>query len=65
MELIQSLFRNDPWMVTALITRESNFCANLFQWVNTILEYIGVANKLRALGMKAIEEKRDSSIKTM
>ncbi len=52
-------------MTTYWISRESSFALYLFQWVNTILEYIGVANKLRALGMKAIEEKRDSSIKTM
>lgn len=60
---IAELFANDPWMRAGLITRESKFCMNLFQWVNTIIEYIGVANKLRALGMKAIEEKRNASLK--
>ena len=62
---IQDLFNNDPWMAANLILRESNFCANLFQWVNTILEYIGVANKLRALGMQAIEKKKNESSTTM
>ena len=63
MAQVEELFSNDPWMRTGLIGRESKFCMNLFQWVNTIIEYIGVANKLRRLGMKAIEDKRNASLK--
>jgi hypothetical protein len=51
-------------MVAHLIKRESHFCSYLFQWVHTIMEYIGVANKLRVLGMQEIEKERDKHLNT-
>ena len=48
---ITELYKNDPWMTVAWIRRESSFALYLFMWVSTILEYIGVANKLRSLGL--------------
>ena len=57
---IETLFANDQWMTTGWIRRESSFALYLFMWVNTILEYIGVAMKLKGLGLKEIEERRDA-----
>ena len=60
---MRDIFANDRYMSVYWISRESTFALYLFQWVNTIIEYIGVANKLRRLGMKAIEDKRNASLK--
>ena len=48
---IAHLFQNDPYMTEWWIARESTQALNLFRWVNKILEYIGVALKLKELGM--------------
>ena len=56
---IVHLFQNDPYMTEWWIARESTQALNLFRWVNKILEYIGVALKLKELGMQEIERRRD------
>jgi hypothetical protein len=48
---IVQLFQNDPYMTEWWIKRESAQALNLFRWVNKILEYLGVALKLKELGM--------------
>jgi hypothetical protein len=45
------------------IARESTQALNLFRWVNKILEYIGVALKLKELGMQEIEKRRIDVLK--
>ena len=57
---IYNLFKNDPYMTEWWIARESTQALNLFRWVNKILEYIGVAMKLKELGMQEIEKQRDA-----
>ncbi len=52
-------------MTTWWIARESTFSLNMFKWVNTIIEYIEVAMKLKGLGMQVIEKKRDESLSVM
>ena len=56
---INKLFKDDQWMTNWWIARESLFSLNMFKWVTTIIEYIGVAMKLKDLGMQEIEKKRD------
>ena len=48
---ISDLYLNDQYMTVGWIRRESSFSLYLFMWVSTILEYIGIAEKLRALGL--------------
>ena len=61
-ELVRNLFANDPWMTYNWIRRESQFASNIFLWVNEIITYVEVANKLKSLGMKKIEEKSDEAL---
>ena len=60
---IVHLFQNDPYMTEWWIARESTQALNLFRWVNKILEYIGVALKLKELGMQEIEKRRIDVLK--
>ena len=59
---INHLFKDDQWMTNQWIARESLFSLNMFKWVNTIMDYIGVAMKLKDLGMQEIEKKRDQCL---
>ena len=59
---INKLFKDDQWMTNWWIARESLFSLNMFKWVTTIMEYIGVAMKLKDLGMQEIEKKRDQCL---
>ena len=50
-------------MTVGWIRRESSFALYLFMWVSTILEYIGVAEKLRSLGLQEVEKRRDTCLR--
>ena len=57
------MYENDIWMSAEMVDRhkgiatESAFALAMYRWVNKIIEFIGVVEKMDEIGINEIESK--------
>ena len=61
--LVRKMYEGDVWMQSEMVNRhkgiakESNFALAMFRWVNTVMEYMEVVERMDKIGIVEIDAK--------
>ena len=64
-KLVRRMYEGDIWMQAEMVNRhkgiakESNFSLAMFRWVNTVMEYIELVERMDQIGIVEIDARAD------